>query len=81
MSQSETVKSEKGKLLPKCTNCKFAGINSKKKGVLNSMCLLPMSKYWKRTRKKTTNSKGFTHCDMHEFVKGTKSNHQTKERK
>lgn len=61
------------KTAPKCGNCKFAGHNKKSGSRIDAACYFPMhDKYHKRqyrTMLYTTNSKDFTHCDKHAFMK------------
>lgn len=60
-------------MTPKCDNCKYAGHNQKKKNRTDSACYFPQydknHNHIERTSKYTTNSKHFTHCDKHEFLK------------
>ena len=53
----------------KCTNCKFAGHNNRKKAIADDHCLLPNNLPDIRLFKYTTNSKNFTHCDKWELNK------------
>lgn len=55
-------------MTPKCDNCKFAGHNqAKSKSIPHDACCLNREKVYHRIRKYTSNSKYFTHCNLHEF--------------